>query len=193
MESLITRVPVSQADSRAWGEAFERVENYLRALRVRNRLVLSQISHRVLERAMARVAEDPALEPGVAAANEVRRFIQEQIDALFGADATMMDDRYAHGRAALHLADVAEQWPEVLLDAAHAPPELVARIQSTYIAAGPDLEFSNMAPRPIDLGVVSSVADETWRTFARWPVLRTAVLWGILFALLGLSFFLTRL
>jgi hypothetical protein len=103
------------------------------------------------------------------------------------------DSRYAHGRAALHLASVAEQWPEVLLDAANAPPETVERIRTTYVAAGPDLEFSNMAPRPIDLGVVSTMADETWRTFARWPVLRTAFLWGIAFALLGLSFFLTRL
>ena len=85
-----------------------------------------------------------------------------------------------------------ESRPEAFLDPSDVPPDLAERIRSTYLAAGPDLEFSNMAPRPIDLGPVSSVADETWRTFARWPVLRIAVLWALVGALLGLSFYLTR-
>ena len=71
--------------------------------------------------------------------------------------------------------------------------ELLAELRSIYLEAGPNLEFTNMAPRPFDLGPVSDVAGETWRTFAKWPILRTLTVWCLFALLLGTAFYLTRL
>jgi hypothetical protein len=49
-----------------------------------------------------------------------------------------------------------------------------------------------MTPRDIDLGPISAAADETWRTFAKWPLLRGIVTWTIFIALAGTAFYLTR-
>ena len=98
----------------------------------------------------------------------------------------------ARGRAAIYLAELPGRWPASFLDH-QPPPELLAELRSIYLEAGPNLEFTNMAPRPFDLGPVSDVAGETWRTFAKWPILRTLTVWCLFALLLGTAFYLTRL
>jgi hypothetical protein len=49
-----------------------------------------------------------------------------------------------------------------------------------------------MTPREIDLGPISDAADETWRTFAKWPLLRGIVTWLVILGLGGVAFYLTR-
>jgi hypothetical protein len=180
-------------DPRLWSEAYERVENLLLAHRVTNRFQLARLSRVILESAAARHALHPGQDPGEIAAAEAQHLIARWIDELVGESDESPTVRHARGRAAMLLAELPQRWPESFLNTQAAPPELLAELRATYVQAGPDLEFSNMAPRPIELGPISNVADQTWKSFARWPALQGIVLWTLFLGLLGTVFFLTRI
>jgi hypothetical protein len=169
------------------------VENYFRAHRITNRILLHQLTARVMHAAAARRASQPHRPPATLAAEEAVRQMEAWIERHVGVDEDESPARrHARGRAGLFLADVPNRAPESFLDLQPPPPELVADLRATYLQAGPDLEFVNMGPRPIDLGPISGMADGTWRTFDKWPVLRGLVLWGLFVGLLVLGFFTVR-
>jgi hypothetical protein len=56
----------------------------------------------------------------------------------------------------------------------------------------PDLHQTAMTPQPLDLGPLSEVADETWRTFDKWPVLRGIAMWTLFLLLLAAALFTVR-
>ena len=173
-------------------EVFERVDNYLRAYRV-PAARRAQLTPLIVDSAMRRHASSPHEDPTSFAVDEAARVVNAWIDQLVPHDEVENPARrHAHGRAALHLAGVPQRWPADFLANSQPPAILVDRLRSAYLEAGPDVEFSNMVPRPIDLGIVSNVADSTWRTFDKWPVLRGLFLWGLFAALLASAFFLVR-
>jgi hypothetical protein len=49
-----------------------------------------------------------------------------------------------------------------------------------------------MTPRDIDLGLVSEVADTTWRSFDKWPFLRGVATWLIYLGALAAAFYAVR-
>ena len=180
-------------DPLVWAEAYERVENHLLAYRVTNRFLLAQLAREILEAAALRREQEPGRDPAELAAEEAERSLDEWIERLIGPSDETPAQRVARGRAAIHLAGLPRTWPASFLDY-HAPsPELLGRLRATYLEAGPDLEFSNMRPRRIDLGPLSDAAGETWRTFAKWPILRGLTVWGLFAGLLGTIFYLTRI
>lgn len=128
---------------------------------------------------------------GALAAQPVER-IQEDLDAWaqsLGLRSTeeMSVTQKACARARLFLAAVPARWPAHFLKAS-PPPELAAAAHAIRLEPMRPLRQTNMAPQPIDLGPVGDVADETWRTFDTWPVLRGLTIW-LLFALLLVSVF----
>jgi len=191
MDALST-TQAAHLDPRVWGEAYEHVEDHLRSYRIRNRLLLARLTEAILARAARRLKEQPDGDPSKLATEEVGIFMRGWIDALVGPSDESAEDRFARGRVALHLTGLPEAFPEAFLHPEDTPAGLADQIRNTYMEAGPDLAFTNMAPRPIDLGPVSEIADETWRTFAKWPLLRATLLWSLLAGLLGLSFYITR-
>ena len=173
-------------------EAAARVEAYLRAHRVdaKHRAELVGL---ILEAASRRQASEPG-RPLLTLAVEVaemlidgwiRQLVQVNLDE-------PPERRIAHGRAAVHIAGLPRKWPGYFLDRGAPPPELVERLRAAYLEAGPDMELSSMVPRAIDLGRVSAVADETWKTFDKWPFLRGLIIWGLFGLLLGSVFYLVR-
>jgi hypothetical protein len=60
------------------------------------------------------------------------------------------------------------------------------------LQAGPDMAVSNMAPRPIDLGLITEAAGETLEQFEKWPILRALLLWLVFAAVLAGIFKATR-
>lgn len=99
--------------------------------------------------------------------------------------------RGARGRTVVGLAHVAERWPESFL----APtPEPAVREAASHIALplSPPLNQTVMTPQPLELGHLKTVADETWRTFDKWPFMRGLVIWTLFFALIGGAFYLVR-
>jgi hypothetical protein len=59
-------------------------------------------------------------------------------------------------------------------------------------ATAPPLRQTSMLPQPLDLGPVSEVADETWRTFDKWPFLRGITIWVLFLLLLSAVFYVVR-
>jgi len=109
-------------------------------------------------------------------------------------DAVDPDDERlgTRGRIALVMADVPARWPQHFLAATPPPAELVEAMRAAYIEAGPELELTRMVPRPLDFGPIANVADEAWKTFTRWPVLRAVLGWLIFIGLLAVVWFETH-
>jgi hypothetical protein len=58
--------------------------------------------------------------------------------------------------------------------------------------AGPELQISNMVPRPIDLGLLPELADDTLDALNRMPLIKALVGWLIFLAILTVLFWKTR-
>lgn len=97
----------------------------------------------------------------------------------------------AHARAQMLLASVPARWPGHFLQIP-PPAELADAAQAVILQPTRPLRQTNMAPEPIDLGPVSEVAQETWRTFDTWPVLRGLTIWLLFTLLLGAVFYVVR-
>jgi len=178
--------------SEEWNAAYVRVEDYLRAHRIHNRLHQGRLVLRVLERAARRHAQDPARDPTALAAEEAERMMDAWFREVLGEKDLPRDRVAVNGRVALLLTGGAEETPYVFLDDEHIPPEFGRAMQQASIAAGPDLAVSSMVPRPIDLGPITEVAGETIEQIERWPLLRTLVLWLVFTAALAGIFLATR-
>ncbi len=175
-----------------WNAAYVRVEDYLRAHRIHNRLHQSRLIQQVLERAARRHEANPALNPTALAAEE----IEALMDSWF---ADMLDERgqpheriAVDGRVALLLCDGPQKWPYAFLDEQAIPAEFTQAMRAGAIEAGPDMAVSSMVPRPIDLGPIPEAAGETIETIEKWPILRTLLLWLVFAGVLAVIFYATR-
>lgn len=102
------------------------------------------------------------------------------------------DQRAARGRARIFLAGLPVRWPAAFLSPV-LPLAARAAISALPLHATPDLrETTRMVPQPLDLGPVSEVAEGTWRTFDKWPVLRGVTIWLLFFALLAAVLYTVR-
>lgn len=176
----------------AWNAAYVRVEDYLRAHRIHNRLHQSRLIQAILERAARRHETNPTLNPTALAAEE----IETVMDSWF---AEMLDERgqpheriAIDGRLAMLLSDGPEKWPYAFLDEQNVQPELAAAMRASVVQAGPDMAVSSMVPRPIDLGPIPEAAGETIERIEKWPILRTLLLWLIFAGALAGIFYATR-
>jgi hypothetical protein len=122
--------------------------------------------------------------------------LQQRLDVwsaslLPGAPDPASASQRARARAQLLLARVPSRWPGEFLRTPPSP-ELAAAIAAVPLAPKRPLRQTGMAPQPIDLGPVSEVADETWRTFDTWPVLRGLTIWLLFSLLLAAVFYVVR-
>jgi hypothetical protein len=176
----------------AWNAAYVRVEDYLRAHRIHNRLHQSRLIEKILERAARRHARHPALDPTTLAAEETEAMIDEWFGEVLGERGLPHDHIAINGRLALLLSDGAQKWPYAFLDEDNIPSEFMHAMQTSFMQAGPDLKVSSMVPRPIELGAISEVAGETLERFGQWPLLRALFLWALFLTALMLIFQATR-
>jgi hypothetical protein len=175
-----------------WNAAFIRVEDYLRAHRVHNRLQQITILEKVITRAAARHEADPAQDPTTLAAEEVDRMMDEWFGELLG-DKNLPHERIAvEGRVALLLSEGVERWPYAFLDERQVPPEFAHEMQRRSIQAGPDMTVTSMVPRQIELGTLTEVAGQTFEHIEKWPILRVTLLWLVFLSVLALVFYATR-
>jgi hypothetical protein len=176
----------------AWNAAFVRVEEYLRAHRIHNRIHQSRLLQAILERAARRHEQNPALHPTALAAEETEALMDQWF-------AEMLDERdqpheriAIDGRLALLLCDGVEKWPYAFLDEKNVQQDFAQAMRAGVVEAGPDMAVSSMVPRPIDLGLIPEAAGETIETIERWPILRTLLLWLLFAGVLAVMFRLTR-
>jgi len=176
----------------AWNAAYVRVEDYLRAHRIHNRLHQSRLILRILERAARRHEERPGLDPTTLAAEEAERMMDAWFSEVLGDQNLPRDRVTVAGRVALLLTDGPEKCPYSFLDGEDVPQDFAHAMQQSSIEAGPDLAVSSMVPRPIDLGPITEAAGETMARFEQWPLLRALMLWLLFAAALAGIFFATR-
>ena len=176
----------------AWNAAYVRVEDYLRAHRIHNRLHQARLIQQILERAARRHAADPSREPTTLAAEET----EAMMDLWFAEVLDVRDQPHERiavdGRVALLLCDGPRKWPYAFLDERNIPADFTEAMRAGVVEAGPDLALSGMAPRPINLGRFTEAAGETLERFERWPLVRTLLLWLLFAAVLGGIFYATR-
>ena len=175
-----------------WNAAYVRVEDYLRAHRVQNRLHQSRLIQRILVAAARAHEQRPSVDPATLAVEETDRLMDVWFGAVLGEKDLPHDRIATEGRVALLLADGLQRWPYVFLERDHLPAEFLQAVKQGSIKAGPDLAVSSMVPREIDLGTITEAAGETLERIERLPVLRVMLLWAIFVGVLLTVFLATR-
>lgn len=175
-----------------WSEAYSRVESYFLSLRIVDKLLLSHLVAKILARTAKRIQTEHDVPPASLAVREaqaeVRRWFTEVLEAA-GVDTENVGPK---GRLALFLSDMPNRWQGEFLHPGPWPQAFLDAVRASYLKTGPDFQRSLMRPREIDLGRVSAIADETWKAIDRWPLLGTAIVWGLYLSVLSIAFYLTR-
>ena len=171
-----------------WNAAYVKVENYFHALRIRNKPLLGQLVLRVLERAQRRAPAEPGRSATELAAEEMDLIVTDWFAEVLqtspiGSDHTLS----TRGRLALLLADMPGKWQDQFLRPGPWPREFVDSMRESFFRAGPDFQLSKMAPRPLDLGPLTTLTN-----FGRLPYVRMALVWAGYALLLVLIFWLTH-
>jgi len=168
-----------------WNAAYEKVENYFHALRVRNKALLGQLVLRVLERAAHRAPVEPERSATQLAAEEMDRIVIEWFAEVLQEPPTNADQMLStRGRLALLLADMPGRWQEQFLRPGPWPKEFISAMRETYLRAGPDFQLSKMTPRPFDLGPITTLTN-----LGKLPYLKMVLAWMV-FALLLVAIFI---
>jgi hypothetical protein len=171
-----------------WNAAYYRLEDYLRAHQVTNKLHQSQIILRLLRRAATRHEQNPNRTPAQLALEEAHAVIDGWFQGL------LPDEPPARapviGRVSLYLTQAAARWPNVFLaDHDVIPAEFKSALGQTIVQSGPDLRLTSMVPRPLDATDVATAEDEPWERLGR---VSAAVLVGIIVLLAGAAFVYLR-
>jgi hypothetical protein len=189
--SLSPLPALSESELDEWEEAYAAVEAYLQALRLRNRLLVSELVRSILWRASARSQNEPDKRPRFLAMEEALTEIANWTQDVL--DVPLENRRLAaRGRLALLLAGMPGQWQGVFLTPAPWPPEFVEAMKKSYLAAGPRFAELTMIPKPLEFNVIGSGAAQWWETMERRPIMRilfscfllallAATIWFILF------------
>lgn len=171
-----------------WNEAYRRVESYFHALRIRNKVLLGRLCQQVLDRAVQRAPNEPRRSATELAAEELDQVVTEWFAAVLERIPTGVEQLLStRGRLALLLADMPGRWQDQFLSPGPWPEEFVNAMRETYLRAGPDFQVSQMAPRPLDLGPITTVTN-----FARLPYRKMALIWIIFALMLVVVFILTH-
>ncbi len=179
--------PLAGHSLEEWNDAYEMVQWYFQALRVRNKLLLNQLVVKVLQRAIERSPPATSRSATELAVEEMDQVVNEWFAEVLAEPPTQSDDMLStRGRLALLLADMPVKWQEQFLRPPPWPEEFVAAMRDAFLRAGPDFQLSQMQPRPLDLGPITTLTN-----LSRMPGFKYAALlsWAILGALLVTVFF----
>ena len=173
-----------------WNEAYVTVESYFCALGLRNKWLLGKLIQRVLERAQARVRENPALPPPTVAMEETIRLVGEWFSKVTGVDLPQ-HRLAAQGRLALFLSGFSSKHQAYFLAEQPLPEELAATLRESYLRAAPKFHSRTMAPYPIALNPLMEGASRWWELLNRTPIFKFLVVVSFLLtlAILLLVFF----
>ncbi len=168
-----------------WNAAYAKVESYFHALRVRNKVLLGRLVIHVLKRAMRRSPGEPQLSATELAAEEMDRVVTDWFAQVLQEPPTGADQMLStRGRLALLLVDMPGKWQDQFLRPGPWPEAFVHAMRTAYLHAGPDFQLSKMAPRPMHLGPITTIAN-----FSRLPAARMVAAW-VAFTLALVLFFL---
>ena len=169
--AISTLRPLSETELAEWEQAYISVECYLRALQLRNRLVVADMVRAILFRASDRQAREPDKAPRVLAMEETLKIVADWTSNVL--DLELQDNRLAaRGRLALLLADMPGKWQPVFLTQSPWPESFVQKMRSSYLAAGPQFAALTMTPQPLELNALGSGAAQWFGMMDRRPMLK---------------------
>ena len=141
-----------------WNTAYAKVESYFNSLRVRNKVLLGQMVSLVISRAMRRANGHPDRSASELAAEEMDHVVTEWFAEVLHEPPTNRDQMLStRGRLALLLADMPGKWQDQFLRPGPWPEEFVKAMREAYLRAGPDFQLSQMTPRPLHLGPITTI------------------------------------
>ena len=191
----ITLPPWDPGRAEEWNDAYEKVENYLRACRVSSHLQRARLIALILQRVYDRTQGDASVAgrplPELAIM-EVRDRITEWIGHHLPPRADGHPFSLGEGMLAIYLCDGPTRWPYAFLDSRRMPAEYAEALSSHVVRAGPDLAVSSMVPRDIDLGLMPGFVGSAMESFEALPILKTLLAWLLFLGLLGFLFWYTR-
>jgi hypothetical protein len=162
-----------------WNAAYYRMEDYLRALNVTNKVHQSQIILRLLETAASKHARDPEQSPTTLALAEAHA----AMDRWFEMVLQRADRSSAVGLLLLFITDASNKWPLVFLSE-NIPTEFQQALVESDVRAGPDLQVSSMVPRPLDISPLAEVVlQDRWERLETRAVVRGLVVVGVIIVL----------
>lgn len=189
---LINRFDAGEIE--AWDDAFEKVENYLRAHRFQSKVLLAEVVPEILARAHERYDRDSTQDPVRLASEEAdRKLVSWFEEMMYGDEEQSPVAIGARGRLALLLMDAPRRWPQYMLrPRPELPDEFVKEFRKSFLKSGPDMDLTHMVPKQIDLGPITQMAESTITQLAKWPWVRSLILWGAIVGVFVYLFWLTR-
>jgi hypothetical protein len=135
---------VTETDPK-WGDARERVGNYLRAMKVTNEARNEEVVLHILARATRRQMEHPELRPTDLVMEELRAATARWLEQVVpGREHVTVADYLS-----LLTVNAPEKWPAAFLAEA-VPGDLQHALLDCELSAVPELRVSSMVPEPFD-------------------------------------------
>jgi hypothetical protein len=169
-----------------WNDAYARLADYFRAHRIHSRVHRTYLILDTLRRAAQTHARHADKSPMEVVIHEARRMHRAWLRDIIG-DLNVPEARLdANGRLAFLLCDGPNKYPDYFIGERDAPAEMVEAMRQPIEQSGPDLAFSSMVPRPIDLGVMAERADDEnglfdspWLRYILLAVVAATVIYGL--------------
>ena len=186
MERIRIDFSPSSGSPEEWNDAYARLADYFRAHRIHSRVHRTYLILETLHRAAETHQRHPAVSPMEAAIHEARRMHRAWLRTIIG-DLNVPEARLdANGRLAFLLCDGPNKYPDYFIGEGEAPQELIESMRRPIEQSGPDLAFSSMVPRPIDLGPMrerdgeeSGFLDNPWLRYVVLLCLTGIVIYGL--------------
>jgi hypothetical protein len=150
-----------------WNAAYHRLEDYLRAHQVENRLLEEQIIQEVLLDAAAEHQKNQSVSPTTLAMQKLFQRMDLWFQLLLRAEQIQPNQISAHGRLTWFSLDASRRWPWAFLTYEEFPPELLRAVHERTVVAGPDLQISSMVPRDLDVPPPLQLDNEQLGRWAR--------------------------
>ena len=186
MERLRIDFSPSSGTPEEWNDAYARLADYFRAHRIHSRVHRTYLILETLRRAAVTHQRHPGASPMEVAIHEARRMHRTWLHTIMG-DLNVPEARLdANGRLAFLLCDGPTKYPDYFIGEGSAPAELIDAMRKPIEQSGPDLSFSSMVPRPIDLGPMavredgeSGLFDIPWLRYLVLAMVAALVFWAL--------------
>lgn len=192
MEALNIQFAPATGTEEEWNEAYARLADYFRSYQLHNRIRRTQLILETLRRAAVAHAGDSTRTPTAHSIEQARLMLRGWLAAIYSDLHLNAAQIEAAGRLGFHLSGGPSRWPHFFLDSKNMPEDMTEAMRRAIRTSGPGMQVSKMTPRPMDLGIVSDVAEDTFDRLGRHPFLRYSILIAMVGGVLGYLYFLLR-
>ena len=187
MDSLIVKIP----ESDSYDDAYTKVEHYLKALRIENRLILSKLVYMILDKTAAEHKNCPPEDIAALAMEDAQKLTARWTEKILGMPASEEIGIQLKGRIALLLSNAPTKWAKYFLSDENLPDDLIKTMKDAYITAGPEFQKARMTHRALNFNPAAGVIAETYKLANKNPVVKWIIYGAIIFIFI-LIFFFTR-